>query len=87
MYMYLRSRTQISCISTVMHNIATETPVLEGNSQKSSLSRDRFSDCKICISSFVNDVYCFYFSHKIGYVRVRVCFTLLSSLPIKEASV
>ena len=33
-YMYLRSRTQVSCISMVWHNIATEMPILEGNSQK-----------------------------------------------------
>ena len=33
MYMYLNSRTQISRISMVIHNIATGLPVLEGNSQ------------------------------------------------------
>ena len=37
MYMYLKSRTQTSCsciYQLVIHNIATEMPVLEGNSQK-----------------------------------------------------
>ena len=92
----LKIRTQITCISMVIHYNAK----CGGKFTKRSLNIDRFLQQQsviannyvpgICICNQVLCERCLLFMFLIKlclYMDVHVCFTLLSSLPVKEASV